>query len=120
MIYSACGTIVLAKGDKPAWLIIKVPDDLGRYYGRFHKLQQPLNGTHITIVAGEKEGFADASRLKPYVGRQVNFAYDGIVYTDRRSYWINCDCAEAQSIRAELGLQPKANMHITIGNTKNV
>ena len=72
MIYSACGTIVLAKGDKPAWLIIKVPDDLGRYYGRFHKLQQPLNGTHITIVAGEKEGFADASRLKPYVGRQVN------------------------------------------------
>lgn len=110
---------MLAKGDKPAWLIIKVPDDLGRYYRRFHKLQEPLNGTHITIVAGEKEGFEESSRLMPYVGRTVGFAYDGVVWTDGRSFWINCDCAEAQSIRAELGLSPKANLHITIGNLKN-
>ncbi len=110
---------MLAKGDKPAWLIIKVSDDLGRYYGRFHKLQEPLNGTHITIVAGEKEGFFETSRLLPYVGKVIDFVYDGVVWTDQRSYWISCACEQAQDIRKELGLPPKVNLHITIGNLKN-
>ena len=122
---SAIGTVAVSSGDqKPGWYYLSVDDDFSRYYAWFCRMtggwDLPLNGCHITFIAGEKEGdLIDPSRV-PLLGQEVEFYYDPIIMTEGRSFWINVKCPILDELRESLGLPCKwRGYHVTLGNLKN-
>lgn len=122
---SAIGTICVSSGDqKPGWYYISIDDDFSRYYAWFCRFaggwDLPLNGCHMTFIAGEKEGDIIPASQVPCLGQEVKFFYKPVVMTEGRSFWINVECPTADSIRNELGLPCKwRGYHVTLGNLKN-
>lgn len=122
---SAIGTVCVSSGDqKPGWYYLSIDDDFSRYYAWFCRFvggwDLPLNGCHITIIAGEKEEKIISPSDIPYLGQEVEFFYDPVVMTEGRSFWINVKCPTADFIRNKIGLPCKwRGYHVTLGNLKN-
>lgn len=95
---------------------MRCDDEIARYYLRFlGQYQLGINGCHITVIS--KYDLADMSKFEKYVGRHYEFQYGGPIYTNGRAYWLDCYCAEWDSIRLKNGLS-KREFHLTLGNIK--
>lgn len=82
-----------------------------------------MSGTHITIIAGEKESVKPIK--DPFLsediieGITVNFSYENVVFTNGRAFWLDCICESANVIRKDWGL-PERKLHLTLGNIKHL
>jgi len=123
----ACGNIDINRtGQKPGWYGVDVCDDFAAYYNWFQSKrgmpwQLPMNGCHITFLAGEKDNrVVGLDEMQPYDNEVVWFAFEPKVDTDGRSFWIDVQCPRLDEIRKELGLPKKPwGYHVTLGNLKN-
>jgi len=110
---------------KPGWFYLKADDDLSLYYAWFCQMtgswDLPMNGCHITFIAGEREDRIISSKeLDAFMNDDIEFFYENKVMTDGRSFWIDCKSPQLDKIREDLGLPEKwRGLHITLGNLKN-
>ena len=111
-----------------SWAWVECPKDVGDYYVSVVKwlwgikLSPPLNGPHITLIAGKYE---ESVRLHPLwgarEGQEVEFEYSGMMY-EQSYWWLRIvEDSELRKIRMELGLTPelKYPFHLTIGKDQN-
>ncbi len=104
-------------------LVATLPrDDLDRLYqwfierrhGQALRLNRPIFGTHVTIVR-HNENVPDMTAWGRYEGREVAIAYD-VVLRNHYGFWSLPVYNEwFQEVRAELGLPPEPDFHITVG-----
>lgn len=113
---------------KPDWYYLAIDQDFTEYYNSFIKkgsissgIYSPRNGPHITFIAGEKEELEIKTLIADsFLGNTIPFLYDNTVYTDGRSFWMDIQCPELDSIRIACGLEKrKFPYHLTLGNIKN-
>jgi hypothetical protein len=103
------------------WLILQCDRDISLYYCWFVqkkfgiRLQQPMHGSHISIVRGEVIPYLQ--KWNAYQGYTLKFHYSNEVETNGKHLWLNVYSPCFMSIRQELGLncQPVYNFHLTIG-----
>lgn len=112
-------------GQKPGWFSLRLDNDFSYYYRWFTwtKWNLPLNGCHITFIAGDRESrIVTLDEMKPYLEKEIWFEYDPIVYTNGESFWIDCQSEQLDQIRKNLNLgnRFRDKYHITLGNFKNV
>lgn len=119
--------ILVQKNMKPGWWCLNVSDDISNYYnwmfrnGNINGWRLPKNGCHITFIAGDKERrIINIDDMTPYLGREIVYKWNPQIMTDGRSFWIDCECPELETIRKDLGLVvPRPfTYHITLGNFK--
>lgn len=121
---SALGIISTSgKGQKPGWYYLSIDDDFSRYYAWFFRLcggwDLPLNGCHMTFIAGEKEETGIIPEM-PYLGEEVQFFFEPQIKTDGRSFWVDSTSPRLDEIRSSMGLPIKwRGYHVTLGNLKN-
>lgn len=106
------------------WLIVDCDPELGRYlrhqfllgHRRTRTLQSPLWGAHISVIRGEVP--PNPAAWKRLDGTTVEFDYDPVVCETEGFVWCPVPCAQALSIREELGLprEPSPALHLTFGN----
>lgn len=101
--------------------------DLCEYYSwfllkRFNlKLNKPLRGSHITIIADRietKDLMQSYEEVKAkYHKKDIQFEYDISPWTNGEHWWLSVHCPEAEDIREEAKLprQPYFSFHLTIG-----
>jgi len=111
-------------GQQPGWYSLCLDEDFSLYYRSQQgvKWNLPLNGCHITFIAGDREKrVVTSEEMEPYMDETIDFEFDPIVMTNSESFWIECSSARLDSIRKELGLGNsfRGSYHITLGNTKN-
>ena len=84
------------------------------------KLQPPMHGSHITVIAGKYEPNHIEQYWKKYDGQSVEFQYSPEIGSDDTYFWLPVFCKEFKSVRIELGLTPTIPIpwHLTIGNLK--
>lgn len=125
---AATGRIAVSSGDqKPGWYYLLIDNDFSLYYrhlcaGVFYpKWNLPLNGCHMTFIAGEKEDrYVDISELGSFLLEDIEFFYQPVVVSNGESFWIDCRCPRLDEIRSSLGLPSKWNgYHVTLGNFKH-
>lgn len=113
------------QGQKQGWFYIELDKDFANYYKWFYSRSfktwyPPMNGCHITFIAGEKDDrIVQYNEIIPYLNKDINFQYENEIYTNGRAFWIPCASIEIDNIRKTLGLNPKPWLHITLGNVKN-
>jgi len=103
------------------WLILKVDDDIARYYASTIKTRFGINlhwraraGTHVSVIRGEK-------LPKPELwgkdqGKKIKINYTHQIYTNGEHWWLNVECDELALIRSSYGLPTnKKWFHLTIG-----
>ncbi len=126
-MFTGYGKLVSSgKNQKPGWYYLSVDPDIGRYYGKLWSngnncWNPPLNGPHITFIAGEKdEKIITDDQIRDYLGLIVGFRYDPIIKTNSRAFWIDVNIPKLNDIRANLGLKPyyRPTFHLTLGNVK--
>lgn len=109
------------------WLIIDADPELGRYLRRLFTLdrwrvsepQDPLWGTHISVVRGEPPPKPAAwARLD---GTEVEFEFEPDARLMDDYLWVPVTCPIALDHREELGLprEPIPALHLTFGNLKH-
>lgn len=114
---------------KPNWVYLSVDTDVAKYLiTLWNKFDQPLgwafplNGPHITIIAGEKE--TTPVNIEPLIslfGKEFNFQFEENfeVLTNGRAFWIECSVLQGDALRRLVGLTPKKfKYHLTLGNIK--
>ncbi|HEV2609257.1 MAG TPA: hypothetical protein VGU61_03225 [Noviherbaspirillum sp.] len=85
-----------------------------REYGQALRLNRPIFGTHVTIVR-HSEDVPNMAAWGKYEGREVEVAYD-VVLRNHFGFWSLPVYDEwFQEVRAELGLPPEPDFHITVG-----
>lgn len=95
-------------------------DDIDLLYQWFIKrrfgltLQRPVWKPHITVVSIKDRVKNEAEWLKR-AGTTINFQYSPNVEQHWKFWVLPIVCEELNSIRAELGLNPINNYHMTIG-----
>ncbi|WP_151633848.1 hypothetical protein [Noviherbaspirillum aerium] len=104
-------------------LVATLPEDdldllyqwfIERRYGQALRLNRPIFGTHVTIVRHE-EHVPNMQLWGKYEGVEVDIAYDVEVRRHFGFWSLPVYSEEFQQIRAELGLPPEPDFHITIG-----
>jgi len=110
-----------------SWAWVECPKDVGDYYisvARWIwgvKLSPPLNGPHITLVAGKYENAATHPLWGSREGETVEFEYCGLVHV-KDYWWLKiCEDSELRKFRTDLGLSPelKYPFHLTVGKDNN-
>jgi len=119
-VYRLTGTI--RYGNSWAW--VECPYDVGAYYRHIVKwlsgkqLSSPLNGAHITLVAGKYEANASTHPMwRAHEGKPINFTY-GVLSGIESYYWLTIEeDSELRNFRRELDLPPELKwpFHLTIG-----
>jgi hypothetical protein len=112
---------------KNTWVVLECGRGIIDYYKYWvefkknFKLNTPLHGAHVTVVAGKYEDVSFHPSWKKYDGQIIKFQYDGFIKDDGSYFWIEVKSEELERIRRELGLTstPKWPFHLTIGNLKN-
>ena len=107
------------------WLIVKVDEDICRYYRKLIGYQKPslkLNpqkdGAHITVIAGKYEVAPKQEFWRMYENEKIQFEYNTEIDNDGEYFWMPVKCKRIEDIREELGL-PRIHpipWHLTIGN----
>jgi len=109
------------------WLILLVDDEIAKYYqhiiylwDRRLKLNHPMHGAHITIIAGKYEDVSNHPNWKKYHNHKIEFEYSVDIGTNGCYFWLPVKCKQFEDIRVELGLSPTIPYpwHLTIGNSK--
>lgn len=127
-MFESSGTIfVSGNNQKPGWYYLKVDLEIAVYYNWLLyrktgiKYQLPLNGPHITFIAGEKDDrIVLPQEILPYINNIIPFTYDPTIYTNGRAFWMPAWSPLLDNIRLKMGLKPKSNgLHMTLGNIKN-
>lgn len=114
--------------DDTGWITLWCNESIIKYYNYWiqralHvKLNKPLYGAHITVIAGKYEDMREHDCWKKYDGEEIKYYYDHDVKCDNGYYWLHIECPRLTEIRNEFGLSdlPKYYFHLTIGNTKNI
>ncbi len=110
-----------------SWAWVECPKDVGDYYIAVSKwiwgvkLSPPLNGPHITLVAGKYELPKDMSLWGCREGEEVEFEYSGLVHV-ADYWWLKIiEDSELRKFRTDLGLpaELKYPFHLTIGKDNN-
>lgn len=108
------------------WLVLDCDRDIGRYLRALYReavhrtceLSEPLWGTHISVVRGEKP--PDLRRWKSLdgVGLDVEYGVEVAFFGDYAV--VPARCEAALDYREVLGLsrEPDYPLHMTIGNRK--
>lgn len=106
-----------------SWAWVECPKDVGDYYRAIAKqvwgitLNPPINGPHITLVAGKYEVPIHPELWRTREGDEVEFEYSGLVHVEDY-WWLKIiEDSELRKFRTELGLSPelKYPFHLTIG-----
>lgn len=111
---------------KPGWYYLSIDPDIGLYYGKLWSKGNkpwnlPLNGPHITFISGEKDKrIVSIDEMKDYLGLLIEFAYNPIIKTNGRAFWIDVNIPSLNDIRMKLGLGVyyRSSFHLTLGNIK--
>ncbi len=110
-----------------SWAWVECPKDVGAYYIAVAKmvwgikLNPPLNGPHITLVAGKYEVPTHPELWGTLEGQEVEFEYSGLVHV-ADYWWLKiAEDSELRKFRTDLGLSPelKYPFHLTIGKDPN-
>ncbi len=56
--------------------------------------------------------------LTPWVGVGMQFAYEPLVMTNGRAFWVTVQSPDIQDMRRSLGLPAHPHLHMTLGNIK--
>lgn len=110
--------------EKPGWYSLSLDEEISNYYKWFYSRafrswNPPMNGCHLTFIAGEKDDrIIDSSEILPYLNKDFVFYYANQIWTNGRAFWLPAYSPELDLIRVELGLQPRFLYHITLGNLK--
>jgi len=109
------------KVNKQRTLVLELPRDglttmyrwlIKRRY--FLNLQPPMWGNHITIVGG-LEHIPDLSAWKKHEGELIDFELSPDVYKHWKFWVMPAHSPRFAELRAELGLKPWDEFHLTIG-----
>lgn len=123
---------LLVYSENPHKLIVKVDDEIGRYYRslipKYYRVQQPLYDSHISVIRNEK--IVNLDFWKKYHLLNIYFEYDNYINNYGVYFWLNSKSDILTNIRMELGLSKTSewsrppdnsnNFHITIGNSKHL
>jgi hypothetical protein len=110
-----------------SWAWVECPKDVGDYYVKVAKyvwgvtLSPPLNGPHITLVAGKYETASTHPLWGTREGDNICFAYAGLVHV-KDYWWLKIvEDSELRHFRTELGLSEelKYPFHLTVGKDQN-
>lgn len=110
-----------------SWAWVECPKDVGDYYIAIAKwlwgvkLSPPLNGPHITLVAGKYEMPKDMTLWGSREGEEVEFEYSGLVHV-ADYWWLKIiEDSELRKFRTDLGLSEelKYPFHLTVGKDNN-
>ena len=119
--YESIGKIDYAPS---GWVVLNCSNSIVWYYKWWiekftgKKVNIPLHGAHITVVAGKYEQTQKSVNWKKYHECDVSFRYDSVIMTDDIYYWLTIQCPLLTTIRRSLGLSdlPKWEFHLTIGS----
>ena len=76
----------------------------------------PLFGAHITVLDGRVPVKNEHMHLwKKYQGKVIEFKYSPDIQQNWKFFHLTVQCEMLRNIRAELGLNPNYNFHITVG-----
>jgi len=124
MFYSF-GQIQIPKADeKPGWYSLCADKEIANYYKWFYSKafktwNPPMNGCHVTFIAGEKDDrIITLDEIKPFLGKDIVFHYENEIWTNGRAFWLPVVAPELDFIREQLGLKPRMQFHVTLGNIK--
>ena len=108
------------------WLILACDPEIGRYFRRLfawsvyraQKLQEPLWGTHVSVVRDERP--LRMEKWKSLEGQTVVVSYSIDVQFHGHYACTAVQCEPALNHREELGLprEPAYPLHMTIGNLR--
>ena len=109
-----------------SWIVLKCGQGIIDYYKYWiefkknFKINKPLHGSHITVVAGKYEDVSFHKYWRKYDGQVVKFEYDGCIKSDGSYFWAEVKSEKLEEIRRELGLAstPKWPFHLTIGSLR--
>lgn len=127
--FPSFGTIEsVYEGSAQGWIILKADQSIADYYihqlrFKYPKIQLPMRGPHITIVAGHKDVNSPHEHIVNKInGWTIRFEYEHLVRTNGRAFWLDVRSWGLDNIRARLGLPPRKDrpFHLTIGNIKNL
>ena len=109
------------------WLILECDREIGRYLRHLHAvathrtvmLQEPLWGTHVSVVRDEKPPCA--WWWEELAGQQVVVEYDPAIEFANGFAFAPVRCEAALDYRERLGLprEPPYPLHLTIGNLRD-
>lgn len=104
--------------------IVQFNDDFCNYYRWFLKkefgltLNQPLRGSHITVVNDRTSDMKDGADIMDINGKEITVYYDPLnIRSNNEHWWINAESKDIEDIRESLGLcrTPYFGLHLTIG-----
>jgi len=127
--FEAVSTLIVdpkLKGEShsnPWWLIAESDIGIIEYY-RAQTMKQykirldpPGYGSHVSIVRGEEP--INKEFWHTLNGREVQFRYTHLVYTNGFHWWLNVLCPEYDEIRVQLGFPPEGrSLHLTVGRVR--
>jgi hypothetical protein len=123
-LFHSYGKISFVDGQKPGWFFLRADDEISSYYKWFYSKglkswNSPMNGCHVTFLAGEKDDrVVSAEEMKSFIGQDIVFFYTNQVWTNSRAFWLPVLSPDLDQIRVEIGLQPKFLYHMTLGTWK--
>jgi hypothetical protein len=124
-MYTSTGILRSAgPSQKEGWFYLECDSEIASYYHWFYNRagfhwKSCMNGVHITFLAGEKdERIVTLQEMKPFIGMELEFHYDNVVWTNSRAFWLPVLCSDLDRIRLSLGLAPRFLYHVTLGNNK--
>jgi len=111
-----------------SWAWVECPKDVGDYYRAVAKwlmgvtLSPPLNGPHITLVAGKYEVPKHPELWGSLEGQEIEFEYGPVMWVDDYWWLTILEDSELQKFRTDLGLPPKLkyDFHLTIGRNADM
>lgn len=108
------------------WCFVAIDNQISHYYNwycrkAFRGWQLPLNGCHVTCIAGPKESNpVSQEKVNPFTRLDITINYSPTVYTNGRAFWLKCISSDLDRMRYLIGLpKKKFGYHITLGNWKN-
>ena len=112
------------RGQSPGWFSVRLDDDVSLYYRSFsyRKWNLPMNGCHVTFIAGERESRIITQSELMDSTEDIEIIFDPVVMTNGESFWIDCQAPQLDVIRDDLGIGEsfRGKYHITLGNLKSL
>ena len=105
--------------------------DFNKYYlwfiRRHYKvdIQSPKGRPHISLMLPKFSKGADISKALKFNNKRVKFNYKNYIFVggrrrNFRNFYFKVSCPWADWLRKEMGIPRTNELHITLGNTKNI
>ncbi len=82
------------------------------------KLNQPLRGTHVTIISDIVDDEIYRQAREAFNGKEITIKYDPtVIRSNGTHWWVKAFCDDGRNIRSAMGLTPDPyfGFHLTIG-----